>query len=128
MPRGPAPAWRARKEPISDHYLLASITQSGGIGQHGPDGAYSELVIKGLATREEAAEWKRSLHRCAVFLHRNKIADISVSTKIERAGSKGYIVRFTVWNKTHSRAYVMKTYGSDPNLWPYNPRNRSRSE
>lgn len=123
MPRGPAPAWRARKEPISDHYLLASVTQAGGLGKHDQRGAYAELVIKGLANREEAAEWKRSLHRCAVFMHRNRIADISVSTKIERAG-KGYLIRFTVWNKTHSRAYMLAQYGSDPDKWPYNPRRR----
>lgn len=123
MPRGPAPAWRARKEPISDHYLLASVTQAGGLGKHDERGAYRELVIKGLATREEAAEWKRSLHRCAVFLHRNRIADISVSTKVERSG-KGYQLRFIVWSKTHSRAYVLAQYGSDPDKWPYNPRRR----
>lgn len=123
MPRGPAPAWRARKEPISDHYLLASVAQAGGLGKHDKRGAYAELMVKGLTSKEEALEWKRSLHRCAMFMCRRRIADISVSTKIERAG-KGYQIRFTVWNKTHSRAYVMTTYGDDPNHWPYNPRNR----
>jgi hypothetical protein len=127
MPRGPSAQWRARKEPVSDHYLLASVTQAGGIGKHDERGAYAELVVKGLADREEAAEWKRSLHRCAVFMHRNGIADISVSTKVERAG-KGYQLRFTVWNKTHSRAYVMKTYGPDRSLWPYDPRRRGGNE
>lgn len=124
MGRGPAPGWKARKEPITDHYLLASVNQAGGPGQHHPTtGAYSELVIKGLASREEATEWKRSLHRCAVYLHRNGIASIGVSTKIERAGN-GYLIRFTVYNKTHSQNYVLETYGRDRSEWPYDVRRR----
>ena len=127
MPRGPAPEWRKRKQPITDDYLMASVTQAGGLGKHHPEtGAYAELIIKGLASREEAAEWKRSLHRCALYLHKNGIADISVTTKIERAGT-GYLLRFTVYSKTHARKYVLDTHGPDRSLWPYDVRRRGGS-
>jgi hypothetical protein len=124
MPRGPAPAWRARKQPVTDDYLLASVSRAGGLGKHHPGtGHYSELVIRGLDTKEEAAEWKRSLHRCAYFLHKNGIADISVKTKIERDGKK-YAIRFTAINKAHVYRFMIERYGEDRSLWPYDPRRR----
>ena len=73
MARGPAPTWRVRKEPISDDYLLAVITQAGGPGKHDPDtGLYGTLVIRGLKDRDEAKEWDLSLYRCALWLTRNQ--------------------------------------------------------
>jgi hypothetical protein len=124
MPRGPAPAWRARKPPVTDDYLLASVNQAGGLGKHdATTGHYSELVIKGLSTKEEAAEWKRSLHRCAYYLFKNGLADISVKTAIERDG-KQYAVRFSAINKAHTYAHVIARYGEDRSQWPYNPRRR----
>lgn len=124
MPRGPAPGWRARKEPISDDYLLAVISQAGGPGKHdATTGLYGTLVIRGLKDRDEAKEWDLSLYRCALWLTRNRNADISVTTKIERAGS-GYAVRFSVYNKTHGRAHVLSKHGPDRAAWPYDPRRR----
>lgn len=124
MPRGPAPAWRARKQPVVDEWLMASVNQAGGLGKHdATTGHYRELVIRGLATREEAAEWKRALHRCAVYLHKNKIADIGVRTAIERDG-KQYRIRFSAINKAHTYLFMIERYGEDRSKWPYDPRRR----
>lgn len=123
MPRGPAPAWRARKEPITDSYLLAAIAQAGGPGKHDASGHYATLVIRGFADRDEAREYDLSLYRCALWLTRNRDADISVSTKVER-DSGGYLIRFSVHSKTHARAYIMAKHGTDRSKWPYDPRHR----
>jgi hypothetical protein len=125
MPRGPAPAWRTRKEPISDDYLLAAINQAGGPGRHDPEtGHYATLVIRGFENREDAKEWDKSLFRCALWQCRNRGADISVSTKIYRDGP-GYSIKFSVYNKTHARKYLMDKHGTDRTKWPYDPRRRN---
>lgn len=123
MPRGPAPAWRARKEPVSDDYLLAAIDQAGGPGKHDANGLYGTLIIRGLKDRDEAKEWDRSLFRCALWLTRNRNADISVSTKIDR-DVDGYRLTFSVHNKTHARAYHLAKNGTDRSKWSYDPRRR----
>lgn len=124
MPRGPAPAWRARKPPVTDAYILASVDRAGGIGRHHPEtGHYATLVIKGLASREEAEEWKRSLYRCAHYLSRAGIADVSISASIRRDGS-AYLVEFKAINKTLARKHVMEKYGPDRSRWPYDPRRK----
>lgn len=124
MPRGPAPGWRERKQPITDDYLLAAVSQAGGPGHHDPvTGLYGTLVIKGLADRAEAGEWSRSLYRCALWLCRNRNADISAAAKILRDGKK-YKIEFSVFNKTHARAYLMTKHGTDRSKWPYDPRRR----
>ena len=124
MPRGPAPTWRARKEPVTDDYLLAAVSQAGGPGNHHPKtGLYSTLIIRGLKDRDEADEYSRSLFRCALWLTRNRNADISVTTKIKKSGD-GYLIEFGVYNKTHARAHIMAKHGTDRNKWPYDPRRR----
>lgn len=124
MPRGPAPAWRTRMEPVSDDYLLAAVSQAGGPGHHDPvTGLYGTLVIRGVDSREEANEWRKSLFRCALWLSRNRDANISVSTTITKVGSK-YEVAFSVYNKTHGRAHIMTKHGTDRTNWPYDPRRR----
>lgn len=126
MPRGPAPQWRARKQPVLDDYVLASVTQAGGPGKHHPEtGHYAMLIIRGLADREEAGEWKRALFRCAHYLHRNGIADVSMSADIKRSGS-GYLIEFRAVDKTIARQHVMAKYGTDRSKWPYDPRGRAR--
>jgi hypothetical protein len=125
MPRGPAPQWRARKQPVADDWLLASVSQAGGHGQHdGETGFYADLVMRDLADRPEAEEWKRALHRSAVYLHKWGLADIGVSAKIERSGG-GYIIRYRAVNKQHAQSYVVRTYGPDPARWPYWARGRA---
>lgn len=125
MPRGPAPAWTQRKPPITDDYVLASIEQAGGIGKHDPvTGHYAEMVIRGLSSKEEAAEWKASLWRCAHYLSRKGIAPVSmVSAKIEPDGD-GFRIRFRTGDKTFARQRVMEKYGPDRSKWPYDPRRR----
>lgn len=126
MPRGPAPQWRARKEPVTDNYLMAVVQQAGGPGKHHPDtGLYGTLIIRGLESREEADEWSRSLYRCGLWLTRNRGADISVSAKIKRAGN-GYLIEFSVYNKMHARSHLMTKHGLDRSLWPYDPRRRNQ--
>lgn len=125
MPRGPAPGWRSRKEPVTDDYILASVSQAGGPGRHHPDtGHYAELLITGLTSKEEAAEWRASLFRCAHWLTRNRGAEVSMSAKIERDGS-GYRIRFAAVDKTIARQHVLTKYGPDRTKWPYDPRRRA---
>lgn len=129
MPRAPAPAWRQRREPITDEYVLTSVERSGGMGKHHPEtGKYAELVISGLADRAEADEYRRSLHRCALWLLRNRGYDIGMSTDTpERAVDGTYLIRFRATDKTHSRNYVLQRYGNDRSKWPYDPRRRAAS-
>lgn len=124
MPRGPAPAWRARKPPITDPHIFASVQQAGGLGRHHPvTGHYAELVIRGLASKEEAKEWQQSLYRCAHYLARTGQADVSMSATIERDGTR-YLIRFRAVDKTLARKHVMDKYGPDRSKWPYDPRRR----
>ena len=124
MPRGPAPGWRTRKEPVLDSHVMASVEQAGGLGKHHPEtGHYAELIIKGLTSKEEAQEWSRSLYRAAHYLNRNNIAPVSMSAKIERDGD-GYRIRFKAVDKTLARKHVMEKYGADRSKWPYDPRRR----
>jgi hypothetical protein len=123
MPRGPAPAWTQRKEPVVDEYVMASVTAAGGLGRYHPEtGHYAELIVRGLNTREEAAEWKRALFRCAHFLNRHG-TPVSMSAQIERAGD-GYQIRFAAVDKTKAREHVMARYGTNRTKWPYDPRRR----
>lgn len=125
MPRGPAPAWRARKPPIADDYILAAIAQAGGPGRHDPaTGHYGTLVIRGLETRDEAAEWKSSLYRCAHYMTRRQIAAVSISqADIERDGA-GWKITFRVSDKTHARMHQLQTRGPDKSKWAYDPTRR----
>lgn len=124
MPRGPAPGWRRRMEPILDDHVLASVAQAGGIGQHHPvTGHYATLIIRGLASKDEAAEWKRALHRSAHYLARHNVADVSMSASVRRDGTK-WLIEFRVIDKTIARNYILQQYGPDRSKWPYDPRRR----
>lgn len=124
MPRGPAPAWRARKPPVTDQHVLASIAQAGGIGRHHPEtGHYATLIIRGLASRDEADEWRRSLYRCAHYLSRTGQADVGMSATVRRDGTR-WLIEFRAVDKTLARRHVLQKYGSDRSKWPYDPRRR----
>lgn len=123
MARGPAPGWRQRKEPVTDDYILAAVSQAGGLGKHDANGHYATLVIRGLADREEAIEYQRSLFRCALFLHRRRGIAVSMSAKISRDG-KGWKITYTVHDKTHASLYHLTAHGVDRTKWAYNPRGR----
>lgn len=125
MPRGPAPAWRQRKQPVLDAYVLASVDQAGGLGKHHPEtGHYAELIIDGFKDRDEAQEYSRALYRSAHYMNRTGVASVSMSAKIERDGG-GYRIRFKAIDKTIARAHVMAKYGSDRTKWPYDPRRKA---
>lgn len=125
MPRGPAPQWRARMQPVLDGHLLKSVDKAGGHGSHDPaTGYYGTLYIRGLADRAEAEEWKRALYRSAKHLHRYRVADIGVSATIRRTGGT-YEIEFVAVDKTIARKHVMEKYGPDPSKWPYNPHARN---
>jgi hypothetical protein len=117
MPRGAAPPWRARKEPILDNHLHASVTQAGGV--HDERGHYAELVYAGCESRERAKEIVRALHRSAYHL------GVSVTAKPEKSGDT-WSVRYKAINKEHAKAYVLGTYGSDRSKWPYDPRRKGK--
>jgi len=131
MPRGPAPAWRARKPPVVDGWILASVNQAGGLGKHHPQtGHYATLVIRGLADRDEAAEWHRALYRCAHWLNRTGQAPVSMSAKIQKHARPckesdcAYHIEFRAVDKTLARKHVLEKYGPDRSKWPYDPRRR----
>lgn len=108
MPKGPARPWKARKEPVTDHFIMASVER----GMNPSTGHYGELIVNDLASREEAMEIKRSLFRCAKFL------GFSMSAHVEQLASGSYQVRFRAIDKAMARAYVVKRYGTN---MPYNP-------
>lgn len=119
-------------EPVVDDWILASVTQAGGLGAHHPDtGHYADLVITELADRDEAHEWRKALFRCAHFLNRTRQAPVSMSAKIVRHGGKcnapgcAYHIEFRAVDKTLAKAHVLAKYGSDRSKWPYDPRRRN---
>jgi hypothetical protein len=122
MPRGAAPGWRARKPPVLDHWLMAVVNRAGGAGHH-TDGCYGELHIDGFADQEEALEYEKALYRCAAYMHRNGIADISVHVDTERRGGE-WIVRYQVYDKTWGRKHIMEKHGPDRSRWPYDVRRK----
>ena len=124
MPRSPVPEWRKRKDPVLDHYVLASVEQAGGPGKHHPQtGHYAELVIRDLADREQAMEYVRALNRAALHLCRYQVADVGMSARIEHT-AEGYQIRFRAIDKTLARQHVLQRYGPDRSKWPYDPRRR----
>jgi hypothetical protein len=128
VPRSAAPQWRKRKDPVLDHYVLASIEQAGGPGRHNPEtGHYAELLINDLADRAEAEEYVRALNRSALHLHRYRVAEVGMSAKPEKDGER-WRVRFKAIDKTAARAYVLKRYGPDRSRWPYDPRRRGATQ
>lgn len=128
MPRGPVPEWARRKEPVCDPHVWASINAAGGLGKHDrTTGHYGELLITGLTSRDEAAEWKKALYRSAYHLHRHGHAPVSMSAKIEPDG-QAYRIRFKAVDKTMARGFMLKRYGSDPAHWPYDPRRKGNPD
>ena len=126
MPRGPAPQWRARKEPVVDEWIMASVHHAGGLGRHHPEtGHYGSLVIGDLATKEEADEYRKALYRCAHYLSRTGTAPLSMSADRAVRGIDGkYSITFRAVDKTLARAHVLARYGTDRSKWPYDPRRR----
>lgn len=120
MPRGPAPGWRQRKPPVLDAWVLSSVQRK---PRPAADGHHAELHIAGLATREEAREHVRALHRSARYLTKYSEHDIGIRAHIHKAGG-GYKVQFWAVDKTAAKKYILDTYGPDRSKWPYDPRRR----
>ena len=125
MPRGPGPAWRARKPPVLDDWLMASVHRAGGLGRHHPEtGHYGELVIE-CADATEARDHAQALYRAARYMAKWRIADIGVSVDRPKKTSDGkWRVTFRAVDKTLARAHVMAKYGKDRSKWPYDPHRR----
>ena len=115
MPRGAAPEWRRRKEPILDDHLRMSMSKANGI----PDpetGHYAKLIYAGCESKERAAEIKRALFRAGRYV------GCSVSATVKPAGDGTYQVHFMAISKTHARKYILEKHGADRSKWPYDPR------
>lgn len=99
MGRGPYPrGGRPRTQPVLDHVLRMSIDNANGEFDSST-GRYAEVVLNGIATRDQAESVKRSMYRSARYMK------VSLHQKIERAGD-GWQIRFTVINKDHARNFV----------------------
>lgn len=110
-----------------DGWIWESINRAGGIGRHDPgNGHYADLIISGLADRDEADEYKRALHRCAFYIHRTGAASISMrADRPQKAANGTYLIRFRVVDKTFAKQAVLARYGADRSKWPYDPRRRA---
>lgn len=115
-----------RKLPIMDRYILTSVTFPGyGLGNYDADGHYKTLVIRGLATRATAQEWKRGLYRSALYLTRHG-TPVSVSrADISRDGLHAWKLTYRVSDKERAKEHQVQAHGSDPARWAYNPANGS---
>ena len=116
MPRGPAPSWTRRKEPVLDAHVLASINAG---PMDAETGFWPEILYAGIETHDRAVEIKRGLYRSAKHLN------VSMKADIESSGG-GYQVRYRAISKKHARAHMVKTYGTDRSNWAYDPRQRNK--
>lgn len=104
-----------------DEYVHASINAVNGI----PDpetGHYGHLVYAGIENPERALRLKRNLYNAAMFMHRNKIADVGMHADIRKEEDGTYSIDFFAVDKAMAREYVLRTYGDDPARWPWSPR------
>jgi hypothetical protein len=103
-----------------DDYVRASINHVN--GKHHPDtGHYGSLVINGLESKEEAAEYKRALHRSAYWLHKHAGLNCSMSAQVKKNTDKTYRIEYKVIDKDYARASMIERYGPDQENWPYSP-------
>lgn len=118
MPRGGAPPYKRRLEPILDDYLYASVTQADGV--HDPEtGHYATLVYSGCESKERAVEISKALYRSGVHL------GLSVKATVKRRGDV-WDVEYRAIDKAHARRHVLEKYGPDRSKWPYDPRRKGR--
>lgn len=121
MPRGPAPQWKKRMEPIMDDRVRLSISMAG--GKPGPDGRYATLVHPDCPTRDYANEIRKAYQRSRNYVrdHEDKVGVWAV---IVKADDGTYQVHFAACNKVLAKAYMFRTYGDDVSKWPYDPREK----
>jgi hypothetical protein len=107
---------------VLDDWVLASIQRAN--SKTDEQGHYGELHIGGLATRDEASEYVRALHRSGRYLTRYSQYEVGVRAKIHKSG-RTYKIQFWAVDKTAARAYVLAKYGPDRSKWPYDPRRKA---
>jgi hypothetical protein len=110
MARVPIHAMKARKPPILDHYVQASID-----GGRDDAGHYKELLYGGVEDAERAREIRRALFRSAKHL------GVSLKCDVEPAADGTHAVRFHAIDKTVARAHIAHQAEGDPSRLAYNP-------
>lgn len=113
MPRAPHPkGGRPRTQPVLDALIQKSIDDAGGI--YDPEtGAYAEVVLTGLRSKDHAAEIIRSMYRSARFMKYSL-----PKPKTEPSPDGGYQIRYRVHDKELARKYVNAI---PPERRAYNP-------
>lgn len=101
-----------------DEYIRASIRQAEG-KCHPETGHYATLVLSGIESKEEAAEYKRALYRSALWLHRNAGLNCSMHADIKKQPNGTFNIEYRAIHKDFARAHVAKKYGPDQTKWPY---------
>lgn len=115
---------RPRMQPITDAWIMHVVNAAGGLGQHHPQtGHYGTLPVR-CDSAEEAHEYRKSLFRCAYYLHRTGKANVSVfMSPIRQVGGK-YVFDFTVTDKSAARGHHIAVNGKDRSKWAYDPMQR----
>lgn len=126
MPRGPAPGWRARKQPVADAHVLASVQQAG--GQFDPKTGFYGRIIMRFGPGDDPKVWHQALRRSARYLHRNGVADVGIHIEPLKRDAKGPYLAYVAVNKTHTYQYMLTKYGNDRSKWPYDPRRRGGTD
>ena len=121
MPRGPAPGWRARKQPVCDPHVLASVEQAN--GKYDPATGFYAWIVMRLDPEDDAREWHNALRRAAVYLYSKGIADIGIHVE-QGSDAKGRYLKYVAINKTHTHKYMIERYGTDRSKWPYDVHRR----
>ena len=118
MPRG---NWGRRKEPVTDAWIMESVTRGGGLGKHHPDTVHYATLTMRCDSAEEASEYRRSLFRCAYYLARTGQANVSVFMGPTRRVGDKHVFDFTTVDKSYARSHHLAKHGSDRSKWPYDP-------
>ena len=117
MPRGSAPEWKRRKEPILDHYIQALLDRAN--NQTDEHGCYGTLVYAGCQDFSSADEIRKALYRSACHMK------VSLSYKIKKADDGTWNVEFSCYPKAVGKAHVVNHYGEDRSKWAYDPRKKN---
>lgn len=102
---------KARKEPILDHYVQASIEQ--GIDEAGH---YGKLTYAQVEDHERAKEIRRALFRSANHLGVSLKCDL-----VQDPVSGNWNIPFRAIDKAVARAHIARQVNGDPAKLAYNP-------
>lgn len=125
MPRGPSRPWKALAPHTSEcmPFIRAAISQ--GFGK--------VIEIKGIEGEERAANLRRGIYNAArhnkVSAEAGKAGTFAVGDEMGVHKNGGtFTLRFRVWDKAGARKRHIEAYGTNRDLWPYNPRQRTNKE